>query len=451
MNPLTRGVRNAFRNSIRTFSIVVILGASIALALIMLLARQAVEGKIDSVKSSVGNTISVAPAGARGFDGGGNPLTTDQMKQVSDLAHVTSITESLNDRLNATDTTLQSAIDAGSIGQRSQSTQQNDMPVRSGAANGNRTFTPPIIVVGTNNATDLQSYASDVKITSGQSFDPSKDANVAMIGKALADKNGLKVGSSFTAYGTSVTVVGIFDTGTANRFATNLVVMPLPTVQRLSSQSGAVSSAIVHIDSIENLASATSAISSKLGSAADVTSSEDSTKQVIDPLESIKSTTMISLIGALAAGSAVILLTMLMIVRERRREVGVLKAIGATSTKIMAQFMAEAVTLTLLASVIGLGLGIAGANPITKTLVNSSTSNSQTATNGAGMMRAGGFRRGVFAAPGQVKRIGTLNVAIGWPVVVYGVAVALVIAILGSVIPAWLIAKIRPAEVMRAE
>ena len=62
MGFITRGAKNAFRNNIRTLSIVVILALSIGLALTMLLARQAVQAKIDSVKSSIGNTITVSPA-----------------------------------------------------------------------------------------------------------------------------------------------------------------------------------------------------------------------------------------------------------------------------------------------------------------------------------------------------------------------------------------------------
>lgn len=466
MNPITRGMRNAFRNSIRTFSIVAILGASIALAIIMLLARQAVESKIESVKSSVGNTITVSPAGARGFEGGGNPLTTSQMDQLKSLDHVTRVTESLNDRLNSDNTNLQSAIDAGSIGRRAKDTQQGgggNVQIFGGSKDGSgETFKPPIEVVGTNDVTNLQAAGRNIKITDGKAFDPSKDANVAVIGKALADKNNLKVGSTFTAYNTTITVVGIFDGGNANKFASSLLVMPLPTVQKLSEQSGAISSAAVQIDSISNLASTTKAVSDKLGSTADVTSDETAAEQTVQPLESIKNTTLISLIGAVIAGSAVILLTMVMIVRERRREVGVLKAIGATNRKIVAQFMAEAVTLTLLASVIGLGLGVLGANPITKSLVTNSI-NSQTqdgqptgmptmmkSEGGMGRQFGGGFRQ-AFNAPTKIRKIGSVNVAIGWQTVAFGVGAALVIALLGSAIPAWLIAKIRPAEVMRAE
>ena len=102
----------------RTLSIVIIVALSIALSLSMLLAHQAVGQKISSVKSSVGNTVSISPAGVRGFEGGGNPLTTAEVAKVAAVPHVVSVDESLSDRLTSSDTNLKSAVDAGALGQR---------------------------------------------------------------------------------------------------------------------------------------------------------------------------------------------------------------------------------------------------------------------------------------------------------------------------------------------
>src|SRR5579871_671584 len=103
MSATSRGIRNSFRNPTRTIAIVLILSLSIGLALAMLLAHKAVDQKIQSVKSSVGNTITISPAGVRGFEGGGNPLTQDQLNKVAALPHVSKLTESLNDRLTSSD------------------------------------------------------------------------------------------------------------------------------------------------------------------------------------------------------------------------------------------------------------------------------------------------------------------------------------------------------------
>ena len=63
---------------------------------------------------------------------------------------------------------------------------------------------------------------------------------------------------------------------------------------------------------------------------------------------------------------------MVMIVRERRREIGILKAIGGSNTRIVLQFMVEAVTLTCIGAVIGLAIGVIAGNPVTSSLVDSS-------------------------------------------------------------------------------
>lgn len=118
MNMVSRGARNAFRNITRTASIVVILGISIGLALAMLVAREAVTTKIETVKSSVGNTVTVQPAGARGFEGGGEPLTSTQATKLAALDHVSSTTQTVSDRLTTDTSDLESGIDAGSLGER---------------------------------------------------------------------------------------------------------------------------------------------------------------------------------------------------------------------------------------------------------------------------------------------------------------------------------------------
>jgi len=469
MNVITRGIRNAFRNSIRTFSIVVILGISVGLALTMLVARQSVTDKITSVKSSIGNTIEISPAGSRGFQGGGEALTNAQLKQVASLANITHVTQTLSDRLTTENSNLTSAIEPGSLGNRQAGNSGVEFhiepreggmaPPTESSTNTNgetkvtRTFTPPIIITGTNDATTASVYGgSSVKFTNGQAIDPSKDANEAVVGTLLATKNNLKVGSTFTAYNTTIKVVGIYDSG--NTFSDAGLIVSLPTLQRLSSQTGSITSATATVNSVDNIDTATAAIKKTLGDKADVTNNQDSAKAAITPLENVKSIALYSLIGALVAGAVIILLTMTMIVRERRREIGVMKAIGASNLKTVFQFVSEAVTLTVLALVVGLIIGITAANPITKALVNNSTSTSTTQSSVPGGPEGGlrGGARGLRSFGGQsLTNARNIKAAVGWDILGYGVAAAFIIAIIGSALPAFLISKIRPAEVMRAE
>ena len=52
---------------------------------------------------------------------------------------------------------------------------------------------------------------------------------------------------------------------------------------------------------------------------------------------------------------------MLVTVRERTREIGVRRAVGATRRDIVVQFLVDAVVISLIGGVIGLALGFAGA------------------------------------------------------------------------------------------
>ena len=476
MNTITRGFRNAFRNNIRTFSIITILGLSIGLALAMLVARGAVKEKITSVKSSIGNTVTVSPAGARGFQGGGEPLTSDQLAKVAAIPNVSSTVQMLSDRLTTENTNLVSAIDAGTLGNRAGNnsgvgfTPPADTQGDAGSTSTRRftrTFTPPLILTGTN-STDASVFGgSTVSFTSGKAFDPTADKNEAVVGKALAEKNNLSVGSTFTAYTQTVTVVGIYDAG--NTFANAGLVMSLPSVQHLSGQANDITNAVITVNSIDNVDSVVSSIKSTLGDKADVVSSQDTAKEAVAPLESVRTVSTYSLIGAIVAGSIIILLTMVMIVRERRREIGVYKAIGASNFKIMSQFISEAVTLTLLAMVAGVIIGSVSASPITKVLVNNSTSSQTTGQTAAGgqTTRAGGTGQTTTRSLGNGVRTGgpglrtlggntlanarNIQATVGWSILAYGFAAAMLIAVIGSAIPAFLISKIRPAEVMRAE
>lgn len=454
-------MRNAFRNTTRTVGIVIILALSVGLALSMMVARAAVEAKITSVKQSVGTSITINPAGARGFEGGGTALTSSDLANVAKITHVSSVTSSLNDRLTSSNTSLESAISAGSLGQRFSENsgvgfqREEGMMTPSGSSDSSsssdqtttRTFTPPVTVTGVSSLENASVYGgTTVSYSSGRAFDPSKDADVAVVGKALAEKNNLKVGSTFTAYGTTITVVGIYDTGT--EFSNAGLLMPLVTLQRLSGQTGEITSATATVDSSDNLATTTTAIKTSLGSKADVTNEQETADNAVTPLKSVATIALYSFIGAIVAGAVIIFLTMMMIVRERRREIGVMKAIGSSNATTMLQFAVESVTLTLIGLIVGFVFTIFAAGPITNAMVSSSTS-STTQTEGPGR----GFARMAFSRTTRQidQNIKTVTTSINASTLGYGVLAALIIAIIGSAVPAYFISKVRPSEVMRTE
>lgn len=456
MNVLTRGVRGALRSPLRAGAIIIMLAISIGLIVAMLAARAGVETKIGEVKAYAATGITVRPAGIMGFMGGGDPLTAEQVASIKNTAHVVRIASTLTDQLGTDDTNLTPSLELGSFGQRIQRFESSDgsssenMPappegVDSSANTMRQAPTPRTTVTGTTDPNSIATDGGDLSITSGNTIDGNSSENIALIGKTLAEKNSLSAGSTFTMYSQTFTVKGIFSTD--NRFQDSGIIIPLATLQTLTDQAGAVTTAAVTVDSSDNVASVVSSLKSALGDKADITSDQERAETSVTSLSSISNLATTGVVGATIASAVIVLLTMTMIVRERRREIGVIKAIGGTNFKVITQFVTEALTLTIIGGVIGLALGVAVSGSITEGLVQSqaNSTSSQTRQGGQG---GGGFQRLVM---GGQQGLQAVTSTVTPATIATGIGLTLLIAIIGSAIPAWFIARIRPAEVLRTE
>jgi putative ABC transport system permease protein len=430
MSTILRGAKNAFRNVVRAVSVALIVGLTIGLALVMVLSVEAVQLRIDSVSQAIGSRITVTPAGSV-MGVGGVPLSTSQLGDLKAIPHVTSVVERLSAQLTAgKDTSIRSSIENFS---------------NPGSTMG--PVTMPIFGTGTNDLGHEKAISGRaLKLVSGSLIDPTKDSNDVMVGKGIADKNNLSVGSTFTVYATTVRVAGIFTT--SNMWQDNIVFFPLVALQRIAGQAGAVSLVYADVDSVDNIVSVRTAIQARVGQAADITTTQDIFNQAVGPLVEVKRIATQDLVVCLIAGAIIIFLTMLMIVRERRREIGVLKAIGASDATVVTQFVAEALVLALIGAAVGGLLGAFATTPVFNQLVLYGKANA--GDNSAGSL-ALGFKAGWAAFTIVREASNNLHADVGFGMVGYGLAVALLVAVFGSAVPAWLIARIRPAEVMRNE
>jgi putative ABC transport system permease protein len=478
---LARSVGNAFRNKVRTGAVVAVLAVAIGLALSMLVANQAVAAKVTELNASMGTVLTVNPAGGQGFEGGGEPLTAEQAATAAAVPNVTSVVGTKALRLrNATEaaaqsaagtqaggqggqggpggqatttltTSLTAAVDAGTLGNRNQAS--SGTTGTTGTTQPARTMSLPITATGI--GAEVDSAGKALELTDGTGLgDYAAASTNALLGKTLAEKNNLKVGSTFTINDQTYTVSGLFDAGTA--FGNNALYITLPAAQTLAALPGELSTMIVTVNSMENVDAAKTALQAALGTdKADVTQGQRNLQTAVSSLGSVKNISFIAFVAALGTAGLIILLIMVMLVRERRREIGVLKAIGAPNRTIGLQFVLEALVLVALGSVVGAAVASFASGGIASALISSNSSTTTAATGGRGMpggaagFPGGGQSGSPFGGASQLLTSVTASASPG--VIAAGIAAVFGVAIIGALVPALLTARIRPIEVLRGE
>src|SRR5262249_30332066 len=127
------------------------------------------------------------------------------------------------------------------------------------------------------------------------------------------------------------------------------------------------------------------------------------------------------------------------------------------------QFVSEALTLTGMAAVVGIVGGIILSNPVLDALVSSSSGSTSGPSFAGGPGGPGGGPGAAGRGPGRVGGgpapgctplgdvLSNVQAHVGFSILLYGLLAAVLIAVIGTAFPSWLIARIRPAEVMRTE
>lgn len=101
-----------------------------------------------------------------------------------------------------------------------------------------------------------------------------------------------------------------------------------------------------------------------------VRANDNAYKRIVEPVEGMKNITTIFMFVVLGLGSVILILLSTMSIRERKYEIGVLRAMGMKKGKVAKGLLFEMITITSICLGLGLGLGAVAAPPIADTLMS---------------------------------------------------------------------------------
>jgi putative ABC transport system permease protein len=259
-------------------------------------------------------------------------------------------------------------------------------------------------------AADVQAHAQDV-----------------VLGTTTAQNLGVGVGDSVTMGPASFRVVAILaqSGGQAFQNGDDLAVVPLTTAQDVltGGNPNSVQRVLLSATSAGTVGSAYQEATQLLNATHHITSAANADFSItaqssfLSTAQAVTNTLTILLASvaaiSLLVGGIGVMNIMLVSVTERTREIGLRKAVGATPTDLLRQFLIEAATLSLVGGLLGVGVALL-----------------------AGML---------------VPRFTTIAVTITPEPVLIAVAVAAAVGLVFGVYPAMRAARLAPIEALRAE
>ncbi len=245
-------------------------------------------------------------------------------------------------------------------------------------------------------------------------------------GKEKFDKE-ITVGTRLNIQKRDFEVKGILKRG-SSFIINDIILMPEDDLKEIVNIEDEIDLIAVQVENQDRIEEVAKGIERRLRKDRDEKIGEEDFS-VETPLQSIESiNNILEIINLVVAGIAAISLlvggigianTMFTSVLERRREIGVMKAVGAQNKDILTIFLIESGLLGLIGGIVGAVIGLILAFSVSKA--------------------ASSFLGGI-----------DLNVIISYPLLLASLAFSLTIGVLSGIIPAYQASKLNPVEALRS-
>jgi putative ABC transport system permease protein len=207
---------------------------------------------------------------------------------------------------------------------------------------------PYSLLIGIDPNNDFNLSSMKMALTKGRMI--KDDSKEILAGKLALEDLNKSVGDEITIKDQKFKIVGVFESGDPGQDSELLT--SIKDVQNLVDDSGKVSIIYVYVDSGVDVETVTKEINSTYGDNITTVTSITDVEMVAESLDMVNAASLgISLLAILIGGIGIIN-TMIMSVYERTREIGVLKAVGWKSRRILGMILGESLVLTLTAGII---------------------------------------------------------------------------------------------------
>ncbi len=272
------------------------------------------------------------------------------------------------------------------------------------------------------------------------------EGDKVIVGIRLARKMGIVEGDKITllspngkvtAFGTvprmkSYQVIGLFDSG-MYEYDANFVFMPLETAQVYFGLSKAVTNIDITLDDDKYLSLVREALEQSLGGGAYIYDWKQSNAAFFNAIEVERNVMFIILTLIILVAAFNIITGLIMLVKDKGRDVAVLRTMGATKGMIMRIFFIDGAFIGIVGTALGLVLGLLFCDNIEEIRQGLQTL----------------LGRDLFSA--EIYFLSKLPAKVDMGEVISVVSISLLLSFAATLYPSWRAAKFDPVEALRYE